>query len=126
MLGLGWSNFKRERAQLHRLLEGEVYSDTLNGLLVHEEEDENEDGVLLSVTPMGSTSRSLLEGAEDCSMTLTGGVGCFLGAAMSQDCEIVHAYFDPSRQEAKRMKTPTTCHDLFPSRQRILREEVVR
>ncbi|KAI9916428.1 hypothetical protein PsorP6_017126 [Peronosclerospora sorghi] len=117
---------KRERAQLHRLLEGEVYSDTLNGLSVHEEEDENEDGVLLSVTPMGSTSRSLLEGAEDCSMTLTGGVGCFLGAAMSQDFETVHTYFDPSRQEAKRMKTPTTCHDLFPSRQRVSMEEVVR
>eukprot|EP00644_Phytophthora_capsici_P006310 jgi/Phyca11/18043/fgenesh1_pg.PHYCAscaffold_32_\ len=45
---------RRERAQLARLLEGEVYSDTLNGLLLHEEDDD-EDVVVLRVTPVAES-----------------------------------------------------------------------
>ncbi|OWZ17676.1 Myotubularin [Phytophthora megakarya] len=104
---------RRERAQLARLLEGEVYSDTLNGLLVHEEDDD-EDGVLLSVTPVGE-SRTTLEmpcsdsGASTPSQNKiysTTGVGCFLGGSMSQDFEILQTYFDSTRQETE-MFAPT-------------------
>ncbi|KAL4093734.1 hypothetical protein PRIC1_011166 [Phytophthora ramorum] len=117
---------RRERAQLHRLLEGEVYSDTLNGLLVHEE-DESEDGVLLSVTPVGE-SRTTLQtpcsdqdptAASDAKVFSTTGVGCFLGASMSQDFEILQSYFDLKRHESR------GCNELFPQR-RITVGEVVR
>lgn len=93
---------RRERAQLTRLLEGEVYSDPQNGLLVHEE-DESEDGVLVSVTSVGK-SRTTLETSSDAGTTLlaseakvysTTGVGCFLGGSMSHDFKIVQTYFDP-------------------------------
>ena len=97
---------RRERAQLHRLLESEVYSDTLNGLLVHEE-DENEDGVLLSVTPV-SKSRTTLETTGSSSsagtfgakvgakMYSTTGVGSFLGGSISLEFDVLPTYFDRS------------------------------
>ncbi|ETI42361.1 hypothetical protein F443_12486 [Phytophthora nicotianae P1569] len=127
---------RRERAQLTRLLEGEVYSDTLNGLLVHEE-DEDEDGVLLSVTPVGE-SRTTLEtscsdtgsttpGANEVKVYSTTGVGCFLGGSMSQDFEILQSYFDPTRRETRSMDPTSSsngCNDLFT--RRITVEEVVR
>ncbi|CAI5717052.1 unnamed protein product [Hyaloperonospora brassicae] len=101
---------RQERAQLHRLLEGEVYSDTPNGLLVHEE-DETEDGVLLSVTPV-SKSRTTLEatshiggsntfGASGAKMYSTTGVGCFLGGSMSLEFDILPTYFDRTRHESR-------------------------
>ncbi|KAF1787596.1 Myotubularin family [Phytophthora cactorum] len=127
---------RRERAQLTRLLEGEVYSDTLNGLLVHEE-DENEDGVLLSVTPVGesrttletscSESGSTTPGASEIKVYSTTGVGCFLGGSMSQDFEILQSYFDPMRRETRSVDPTSTgngCNDLFT--RRITVEEVVR
>ncbi|KAG6969498.1 hypothetical protein JG688_00005296 [Phytophthora aleatoria] len=127
---------RRERAQLTRLLEGEVYSDTLNGLLVHEE-DENEDGVLLSVTPVGesrttletscSDSGSTTPGASEIKVYSTTGVGCFLGGSMSQDFEILQSYFDPMRRETRSVDPTSTgngCNDLFT--RRITVEEVVR
>ncbi|EGZ04615.1 hypothetical protein PHYSODRAFT_535974 [Phytophthora sojae] len=127
---------RRESAQLHRLLEGEVYSDTMNGVLVHEEEDD-EDAVLLSVTPVGE-SRTTLQpscidgdtatpGASESKVFSTTGVGCFLGGSMSQDFEILQSYFDPKRHETRSLD-PTVAtgngfNDLFPRR---TVEEVVR
>ena len=117
---------RRERAQLHRLLEGEVYSDTPNGLLVHEE-DETEDGVLLSVTPV-SKSRTTLEatshnggsntfGASEAKMYSTTGVGCFLGGSMSLEFEILPTYFDRTRHESRptRLAPPSNNvhHEVF-------------
>ena len=90
---------RRERAQLHRVLEGEVYSDTPNGLLVHEE-NENEDGVLLSVAPVGESRTRLTQTfcsdrtSEPNRVYSTSGVGCFLGGSMSQEVDILQAYFD--------------------------------
>ncbi|KAF4317727.1 hypothetical protein G195_008436 [Phytophthora kernoviae 00238/432] len=83
---------RRESAQLHRLLEGEVYSDTLNGLLVHQE-DEDEDGVLLSVTPVAESRTTLrstqsspyndydaaVPGSNDSKVFSTSGVQAHLG-----------------------------------------------
>ncbi|GMF66092.1 unnamed protein product [Phytophthora lilii] len=129
---------RRESAQLQRLLEGEVYSDTMNGVLVHEEY-ENEDGVLLSVTPVGesrttlqtpvSDSESATAGASESKVFSTTGVGCFLGGSMSQDFEIVQSYFDPKRLETRPMD-PTSasngCNELFAPQRRITVEEVVR
>ncbi|CAI5713101.1 unnamed protein product [Peronospora destructor] len=88
---------RRERAQLHRVLEGEVYSDTSNGLLVHEE-DENEDGILLSVASVGESrtrlKTSCIDSASETKVYSTSGVGCFLGGSMSQEFEILQTYFD--------------------------------
>ncbi|KAG7386958.1 hypothetical protein PHYPSEUDO_014942 [Phytophthora pseudosyringae] len=116
---------RRERAQLTRLLEGEVYSDTLNGLLLHEE-DEDDDAVLLSVTPVGesrttletpcSESAAAIPGASETKVYSTTGVGCFLGGSMSQDFEILQSYFDPSQHETR------TMNELFA--RRMVVEEV--
>ncbi|KAG1709450.1 hypothetical protein DVH05_020105 [Phytophthora capsici] len=126
---------RRERAQLARLLEGEVYSDTLNGLLLHEEDDD-EDVVVLSVTPVAE-SRTTLEvasnengattpGSSETKIFSTTGVGCFLGGSMSQDFEILQSYFAPTRQEIGAISPTTTngCGELFT--RRITVEEVVR
>jgi hypothetical protein len=121
-----------EREKMQRLLEGEVFSDTLNGLLVHEE-DENEDGVLLSVTPVGE-SRTTLQapsldaestepGASEAKVFSTTGVGCFLGGSMSQDFEILQSYFDPKRRDTS---TSNGYGELFAPQHRITVEEVVR
>ncbi|TDH72007.1 hypothetical protein CCR75_001032 [Bremia lactucae] len=97
---------RRERAQLARLLEGEVYSDSLNGLLVHEEE-ESEDGVLLSVTSVGESRTTLEPSSSDNgnvhsieAQYSTTGVGSFLGGSMSQDFEIVQTYFGNSPHDS--------------------------
>ncbi|KAG7399070.1 hypothetical protein PHYBOEH_009760 [Phytophthora boehmeriae] len=133
---------RRESAQLHRLLEGEVYSDTLNGLLVHQE-DEEEDGVLLSVTPV-TESRTTLRSAQssshsdhdpaasDSKVYSTSGVGCFLGASMSQDFEILQSYFDPKRRDSaclsseSRAPASSNYNGLFRPERRVTVEEVVR
>ncbi|CAH0479121.1 unnamed protein product [Peronospora belbahrii] len=118
---------RRERAQLHRVLEGEVYSDTPNGLLVHEV-DENEDGVLLSVTPVGE-SRTTLEpsyndmtstphGAHQTKRYSTTGVGCFLGGSMSQDYQILQTYFGSGRHEPRSLHSTSSrniCNELYAS-----------
>ncbi|GMF14665.1 unnamed protein product [Phytophthora fragariaefolia] len=129
---------RRESAQLHRLLEGEVYSDTMNGVLVHEEDDD-EDGVVLSVTPVGesrttlqpscSDSDSSVPGMNEAKVFSTTGVGCFLGASMSQDFEILQSYFDPKRHDPRALD-PTAasngCANLFPPRRSMGVEEAVR
>ncbi|RLN98151.1 hypothetical protein BBJ28_00002451 [Nothophytophthora sp. Chile5] len=132
---------RRESAQLHRFLEGEVYSDTLNGLLVHEE-DEEEDGVLLSVTPVNHRSlgtdddRAASSGKDEAKVVSTSGVGCFISASISQDFEILQSYFDPARRDAShvgssppRAAVPTSsggCNALFVSERGITVEEVVQ
>ncbi|KAG6596078.1 myotubularin-like protein [Phytophthora cinnamomi] len=134
---------RRESAQLHRLLEGEVYSDTMNGVLVHEEEDD-EDAVLLSVTPVGESRTTLQSscingdsaapGGSESKVFSTTGVGCFLGGSMSQDFEILQSYFDPKRHETRSLDLTVTatataangCNELFPQRRAMTVEEVVR
>ncbi|KAE8889742.1 hypothetical protein PF005_g7468 [Phytophthora fragariae] len=131
---------RRESAQLHRLLEGEVYSDTMSGVLVHEEDDD-EDGVLVSVTPVGESRTTLqpscidgdaaTSGAGESKVFSTTGVGCFLGGSMSQDFEILQSYFDPKRHETRSLDQVTAatgngCNELFPQRRSMTVEEVVR
>ncbi|RLN88232.1 hypothetical protein BBJ28_00001574 [Nothophytophthora sp. Chile5] len=131
---------RRESAQLHRFLEGEVYSDTLNGLLVREE-DEEEDGVLLSVTPVnhrsfGSSSSDddpASSGKNEARIHSNGGVGCFISASISQDFEILQSYFDPARRDATHVSSSPPratssggCNSLFVSERSITVEEVVQ
>ncbi|CAH0487263.1 unnamed protein product [Peronospora farinosa] len=115
---------RRERAQLHRVLEGEVYRDTSNGLLVHEE-DENEDGILLSVASVGESRTRLKTSSctSESKVYSTSGMGCFLGGSMSQEFEILQTYFDAARHEPRSMKSTgrkNICHELYaPHRKRF-------
>jgi hypothetical protein len=85
-----------ESAQLRKFLEGQVISDSTGGVLV--QEDEDDDGVLLSVTSVHPSDSSVIGGHD--TVSSTGATGSFLGATISQDFEILHSYFDPVEREA--------------------------
>lgn len=112
----------------------------MNGVLVHEE-DGDEDGVLLSVTPVGESRTTLqpscidgdaaTSGASESKVFSTTGLGCFLGGSMSQDFEILQSYFDPKHHETRSFDQVTAatsngCNELFPQRRSMTVEEVVR
>lgn len=100
-----------ESAQLRKFLEGQVFSDSTNGVLVREEEDD-EDAVLLSVTSVfpgdsgtESSVRSSSSGSHDASYSSCA-TGHFLGGSISKDFEILQSYFDPSRHETRASTQP--------------------
>jgi hypothetical protein len=96
---------RKERERLQQALEGQVFSDKAKGMFIHEEDAEEEDGVLLSVTPVhggtGSSSMMMesppLHGLSPPTPSslpppLT---GSFISASMTSHFEIIKSYFDP-------------------------------
>lgn len=81
---------RKESAKLRMALDGQVFTDNTNGMLVHEQE-EDDDGVLLSMTPVNGAGSS-----TRCSLTDDGqsGTSC-ISAKITSKFEILQSYFDP-------------------------------
>lgn len=106
---------RKESARLRMALQGQVFTDDASGMLVHEQEDD--DGVLLSVTPVNDAGSSsawpyppssgqtpgAVNGQNE--STLSGGKpSSFIGASISSGFEIFHSYFDPVLNQAPSSK----------------------
>uniref|UniRef100_K3WV90 Uncharacterized protein n=1 Tax=Globisporangium ultimum (strain ATCC 200006 / CBS 805.95 / DAOM BR144) TaxID=431595 RepID=K3WV90_GLOUD len=102
---------RKESAKLRMALDGQVFTDNTNGMLVHEQEDG--DGVLLSMTPVhGGSSRknSVVDEGQNGSI-LSGANGSFISASISSEFQILTSYFD-----CVSTQPPTNC---FPSNLQI-------
>lgn len=89
----------RQRLQL--ALEGQIYNDSQRGLVVHEQVDDEEDGVLLSVTPVRTSEIDPTIGfPPNESPALSTGISGFLGATINPDFEILHSYFETASSKS--------------------------
>lgn len=101
---------RKESAGLRMALQGQVFTNDSNGLMVHEQE-EDDDGVLLSVTPVDDAkngwpfsksvapSRGAVQAPPSGLDTHQNGYSLpsgFVGASINSGFEIFHSYFDAS------------------------------
>ncbi|TMW67659.1 hypothetical protein Poli38472_011279 [Pythium oligandrum] len=99
---------RKESARLRSALEGQVFNDATRGLCVHEEDDDD-DGVLLSVTSVRSSAPLTIPGSSNQVRSSRSGSGSsshgagslessgFIGASISPSFEILQSYFDVMR-----------------------------
>ncbi|GAB9472772.1 Myotubularin-like protein [Globisporangium polare] len=114
---------RKESARLRMALQGQVFTDDASGMLVHEQE-EDDDGVLLSVTPVNDAGSSSAWPYPPNSAQTSGAVdgrngrvlsngkpNSFIGASISSGFEIFHSYFDPVLNQApSSKKSPSRRH----------------